>query len=81
MDVGYGKHILGNHGKDEFVRGRVHVNEIEAFWGTKARLLRFRRIHKSTLYLHLKECEFRFNYQGQNLYPLILKVLRKHPLN
>ncbi|MCA9501330.1 MAG: IS1595 family transposase [Nitrospirales bacterium] len=82
VDVGYGKHLRVDHGKDEFVRGRVHVNGIEGFWGfAKTRLLRFRGIHKGTFYLHLKECEFRFNHRGQNLYHLLLKVLRKHPLN
>ncbi len=82
VDVGYGKHLRVDHGRDEFVRGRVHVNGIEGFWGfAKTRLLRFRGIHKSTFYLHLKECEFRFNHRGQNLYQLLLKVLRKHPLN
>ena len=82
VDVGYGKHLRVDHGKDEFVRGRVHVNGIEGFWGfAKTRLLRFRGIQKGSFYLHLKDCEFRFNHRKQNLYPLLLKVLRKHPLN
>ena len=82
VDVGYGKHLRVNHGKDEFVRGRAHVNGIEGFWGyAKTRLVRFRGINKRTFYLHLKECEFRFNHRGQNLYQLLLKVLRKHLLN
>ncbi|PLX80242.1 MAG: IS1595 family transposase, partial [Desulfuromonas sp.] len=29
----------------------------------------------------LKECEFRFNHRGQDLYPLILKIIRDQPLN
>ena len=82
VDVGYGKHLRVDHSKDEFVRGRAHVNGIEGFWGyAKARLVRFRGINKRTFYLHLKECEFRFNHRGQNLYQLVLWVLRKHPLN
>ena len=82
VDVGYGKHLRVDHGKDEFVRGRAHVNGIEGFWGyAKTRLVRFRGIHKRTFYLHLKECEFRFNHRGEDLYQLLLKVLRKHPLN
>ena len=82
VDVGYGKHLRVDHSKDEFVRGRAHVNGIEGFWGfAKARLVRFRGISKRTFYFHLKECEFRFNHRGQNLYQLLLKVLRKHPLN
>ena len=82
VDVGYGKHLRVDHSKDEFVRGRAHVNGIEGFWGyAKARLVRFRGINKRTFYLHLKECEFRFNHRGGNLYQLVLWVLRKHPLN
>lgn len=82
VDVGYGKHLRVDHGKDEFVRGRAHVNGIEGFWGyAKTRLVRFRGIQKRTFYLHLKECEFRFNHRGEDLYQLLLKVLRKHPLN
>jgi transposase len=34
-----------------------------------------------TFNLHLKECEFRFNHRGQELYKLILKILRDRPLN
>jgi transposase len=82
VDVGYGKHLRVDHGQDEFVRGLAHVNGIEGFWGyAKTRLARFRGINKQTFYLHLKECEFRFNHRGQNLYHLLLKILRKQPLN
>ncbi|MBT5795342.1 MAG: IS1595 family transposase, partial [Deltaproteobacteria bacterium] len=42
---------------------------------------KFRGLSKSTFYLHLKECEFRFNHRGQNLYKLLLKIIRKSPLN
>jgi transposase-like protein len=30
--------------------------------------------------LHLKECEFRFNHRGKNLYDLLLKEFRKRLL-
>ena len=30
--------------------------------------------------LDLKECEFRFNNRGQDLYQILLKVFRKEPL-
>jgi len=82
VDVGYGKHLRVNHGQDEFVRGKTHINGIEGFWGfAKARLNRFRGMNKHTFYLHLKECEFRFNYRKQDLYHLILKLCRNKPLN
>jgi len=82
VDVGYGKHLRVNHGQDEFVRGRTHINGIEGFWGfAKSRLNRFRGMNKHTFYLHLKECEFRFNHRKQDLYHLILKLCRNKPLN
>jgi len=59
-----------------------HVNGIEGFWGLcKTRLARFKGIHKHTFHLHLKECEFRYNYREQNLYKILLKNFRKNPLN
>jgi len=82
VDVGYGKHLRVDHSKDEFAKGRNHINGIEGFWGyAKTRLFRFRGMAPSTFNLHLKECEFRFNHRGQNLGRLILKFLRDNPLN
>jgi len=37
-------------------------------------------MRKATFYLHLKECEFRFNSRGDNLYRTILKIVREKPL-
>ena len=82
VDVGYGKHFRVDHGKDEFVRGRAHVNGIESFWGyAKTRLSKFRGLSKKHFNLHLKECEFRFNYRRDDLYKILLKLLREKPLN
>ena len=82
VDVGYEKHFRVHHGKNEFVRGKSHINGIEAFWSfAKVRLHRLRGIHKQTFYLHLKECEFRFNHRKKNLYTLLLRFFRKRPLN
>jgi transposase len=58
------KHRRVFHSKNEFARGKSHINGIENFWGiAKIRLAKFRGIHKSHFYFHLKECEFRFNYR------------------
>ena len=38
-------------------------------------------MNKHTFYLQLKECEFRFNHRREDLYPIILKICRKSPLN
>ena len=81
VDLGYKKHFRVNHGQDQFVHDKSHINGIESFWGyAKTRLSRFRGMNKKTFYLHLKECEFRFNNRGKNLYPLILKIIRKNSL-
>jgi transposase-like protein len=82
VDLGYEKHFRVHHGKSEFVRGKSHINGIEAFWSfAKVRLHRLRGIHKHLFYLHLKECEWRFNNRRQNVYHVLLSLLRKAPLN
>ena len=81
VDLGYKKHFRVNHGQNQFAHGKSHINGIESFWGyAKTRLYRFRGMSKKTFHLHLKECEFRFNNRGEDLYLLILKILRKFPL-
>ena len=81
VDVGYEKHLRVDHGKDEFANGQNHVNGIEEFWGfSKIRLARFRGMNKSTFYLHLKECKFKFNLRHQDLYKKLLKIIKNKPL-
>jgi len=82
IDIGYKKHYRVHHGKNEFVRGKSHINGIENFWGlAKVRLSKFRGIHKHAFYLHLKETEFRFNHRNDNMYQILLKIFRNNPLN
>ena len=85
VDLGYKKHYRVYHGNNEFAKkeGQIksHINGIEGFWGiAKVRLSKFRGMDKNTFYLHLKECEFRFNYRQDNLYLLLLKMIRNRPL-
>jgi len=82
VDVGYEKHFRVNHGNNEFTKNSNHINGIESFWSyAKRRLTKFNGIAKHTFYLHLKECEYRFNLRDQDLYGIILKELRTKPLN
>ena len=77
VHMGYQKHYRVQHGKDEFVRGNAHINGIEGFWGiAKTRLVKFKGVSRSTFYLHLKECEFRFNHRDEDLYQLLMKITR-----
>jgi transposase-like protein len=55
----------------------AHINGIEGFRGmAKTRLVKSRGMNRSTFYLHLKECEFRFNHRAEDLYHLLLKLTR-----
>ena len=81
VDVGYSKHFRVQHGQNEFARGTHHINGIESFWSyAKRRLQQFNGVPAPTFYLHLKECEWRFNNRSKNLYQELLKLLRQHPL-
>ena len=80
VDLGYKKYFRVHHGKNEFVRGKTHINGIESFWGfAKTRLSKFRGITKDSFYYHLKECEFRFNYRHKYIYQIMLKIYRNNP--
>lgn len=77
VHLGYQKHFRILHSADKFADGSNHINGIEGFWGyAKVRLTKFRGLSKNTFYLHLKECEFRFNYRNENLYSLLLKITK-----
>lgn len=81
VDLGYDKHFRVHHGENEFVRGKSHINGIESFWSyAKIRLVKFRGLDKKSFNLHLKECEFRFNQRGEDLYKFLLKIFRNNPL-
>jgi transposase-like protein len=81
VDVGYAKHLRIHHGRDQFARGKRHINGIESFWGyAKRRLAKFNGVPDRTFYFHLKETEYRFNPRRGNLYQALLKVLRAEPL-
>ncbi len=81
VDVGYAKHFRVDHGRDQFVRGPHHVNGIESFWSyAKRRLQKFNGVPSRTFYLHLKECEFRFNNRTNNLTRELLKLVVRYPL-
>jgi len=56
------KHKRINHSKRYSNRQHTHINGIENFWSfAKHRLAKFHGLSRHTFYLHLKECEFRYN--------------------
>lgn len=81
VDVGYAKHFRVMHRDREFATGRNHINGIESFWSfAKRRMLKFNGLRGEHFVLHLKECEWRFNHRGEDLYRSLLSLLRQHPL-
>jgi len=76
------KHKRVYHSKDEFVRGKSHVNGIESFWSfTKRRMNKFNGVKKDYFLLHLKESEYRWNHRkNKNIYQSLLTNFRKNPL-
>lgn len=81
VDVGYSKHYRVNHGTNEFANSQSHINGTESFWSyAKRRLQKFNGVPAETFYLHLKECEYRFNHRHDNLYQELLRLLRRYPL-
>ncbi len=56
--------------------------DVDAFWGlTKHRLAKFKGLNRSTVYLHLKECEFRYNNRNEDIYETLLELLKTQPLS
>ncbi len=81
VDFDSGRYVRTSHSGED--KGRaVDVKSCDLFWGyAKSRLLKFNGISKSTLYFHIKECEFRYNHRGEDLYKLLLKIIRENPIN
>lgn len=63
--------------------GAVSIaDDVDAFWGlTKHRLAKFKGLNRSTVYLHLKECEFRYNNRNEDIYETLLELLKTQPLS
>jgi transposase len=77
---GYEHHRIHHH-KNQFARGKNHVNGIESFWSfAKLRLAKLRGIRNEYFLIHLKESEWRFNHRNDNIHLFLLSFLRKYPL-
>ena len=70
------KHYRINHQNQEYSNKRGnHINGIENFWSfAKRRLQKFNGIASKDFKLHIKECEFRYNYKN-DLYDKLLNIL------
>ncbi len=66
--------------KDSRMVGGV-PDDISGFWSlTRNRLMKFRGLNRNTLYLHIKECEYRYNYRNEDLQLKLLQLIHTAPL-
>jgi transposase len=66
------EHYRVYHSHNEFARGKSHVNGIESFWSfAKRRLAKFNGLTDDKFFIHLYECQFRFNNSPNNLLKLM----------
>jgi len=66
------------HSRNEFARGKSHVNGIENFWSfAKRRLAKFNGCASDKFVLHLKECEFRYNHRDENLFKIVSNIFKR----
>ena len=69
------KHKRINHSK-EFAQGHNHINGIESFWSyVKRKMRKHNGIARHKFYLYLKESEFRFNHRGDDIFPILKKIV------
>lgn len=73
----YGKHNRVKHSKT-FGKGHNHINGIEGFWSyAKERFHKYHGISKQNYLAYIKEMEFRFNHRNEQLYPLLVGIIRQ----
>jgi len=73
----YGKHSRIKHSK-AFGKGHNHINGIEGFWSyAKERFHKYHGIKKKNYLPYIKEMEFRFNHRDEQLYPLLIGIIRQ----
>ncbi len=58
------------------------VDDIELFWSMlKSRLVKFRGLNGNTLFLHVKETEFRFNHRNHDIFEMLVNIFHHRPLH
>lgn len=79
--------LLSSPGRSRLVRRRTNgaarrrIDRVESFWSvTKSRLARRRGLDRRYFYLHLKECEFRFNHPHVDVFRALLDMMRREPV-
>lgn len=69
--MGY-KHQFTKHGKGHYVRGDIHSNSLEGFWGHLKPSLQGTFRHVRYLQLYVDEFAWKYNRRGQDAFPELL---------
>lgn len=78
----YGLIAVGYDNNQAYANRPSYVENLDNFWQfAKERTVKFQGVAKHKFYLHLKECEFRFNFRNDNLYSVMLKLISAKPIN
>lgn len=78
----YGVLAVGYDNSKKFEGKPSYVDDLSKFWNyALERTSKFQGLAKHKFYVHLKECEFRFNFRNDNLYNVILKMLSSNPIS
>lgn len=76
VGLGY-VHTSIDHGKEEYVSGKVHINGMEGFWGlSKVNMRTYKGIRKKNWLYYLKEMEFRYNNRKLNHDQMVSKIIK-----
>ena len=74
-----GQHVVVRKARGR-PKGRHHLNGIEGFWSyAKHWLYHYRGVPQKFFHLYLGEISFRFNHRAEDLFPLIVKLLKTTP--
>lgn len=72
------RHYRIFHSKNEFARGKNHINGIESFWSfVKRRFNQFNGIPKDKFLVYLKESEWRFNNRKCDLIKELKQLIKQ----
>ena len=75
VGLGY-VHRTVEHGKEEYVKGEVHINGIEGFWGlSKTNMHTYKGIKKTNWVYYIKEMEFRYNNRECSFNEIVEKLI------
>ena len=78
---GEGQSLYAANSCGEVVQRFAKLSDLETFWSyAKSRFAKFHGMSNNTFELHLCESQFRFNNRSENLYKLILTLIKKRPL-